>query len=110
ITTFTATDAVGVSGYLVTESSTPPSAGASGWTASAPTTYAVATAGSYTLYPWAKDAADHVSAVYGSPASVSVCLSSITVTSNADSGAGTLRQAIADACSGGTVNFHSSLS
>ncbi|MEI7849457.1 MAG: choice-of-anchor Q domain-containing protein, partial [Chloroflexota bacterium] len=33
------------------------------------------------------------------------CLSAITVTSNADNGAASLRQAVADACSGGTINF-----
>ena len=33
------------------------------------------------------------------------CLHAITVTNNADSGAGSLRQAIADACSGGTLTF-----
>ncbi len=36
ITTLTATDTVGVTGYLVNESSTKPSAGASGWSASKP--------------------------------------------------------------------------
>lgn len=72
ITTFTATDAVGVTGYKITESSTPPAAGAAGWTASAPTTYTVAANGNYTLYPWAKDAMGNVSSVYGSPASVEV--------------------------------------
>jgi hypothetical protein len=72
ITAFAASDAVGVSGYLITESATPPSAGAAGWAASAPTTYIVAGDGSYTLYPWAKDAAGNVSAAYGSPAGVTV--------------------------------------
>ncbi len=52
-----------------------------GWTASAPTTYAVAGDGSYTLYPWAKDATGNVSAVYGSPASVSVDTTRPAVTS-----------------------------
>jgi len=33
------------------------------------------------------------------------CSSSVTVADNADSGAGSLRQAIADVCSGGTINF-----
>jgi CSLREA domain-containing protein len=110
ITAFTASDTVGVTGYKITEDSTPPSAGASGWTGSVPTTYAVASTGSYTLYPWAKDAAGNVSSVYGSPASITVCYSSITVTSDADSGAGTLRQAIADACAGATINFDDALS
>jgi hypothetical protein len=72
ITAFTASDAVGVTGYKITTSSTPPAAGAVGWSVSAPTTYTVGSAGTYTLYPWAKDAAGHVSAVFGSPRNVTV--------------------------------------
>jgi len=72
INTFTASDNVGVTGYLITESSTPPSSGAAGWSASKPTTFTVAGQGVHTLYPWAKDAAGYVSSVYGSPASVDV--------------------------------------
>ncbi|MBI4721310.1 MAG: hypothetical protein HY770_08855, partial [Chitinivibrionia bacterium] len=70
ITTFTATDAVGVTGYMVTESSAPPAAGAAGWTATAPVDFVFATAGAKTLYAWAKDAAGNVSA----PASASVTI------------------------------------
>src|SRR6185295_18853102 len=81
IPTFSAADNVSVTGYTITESSTPPSAGASGWTGAAPATYTVGGDGSYTLYPWAKDAAGNVSAVYGSPASVSVDTSAPTVSS-----------------------------
>jgi predicted outer membrane repeat protein len=81
ITAFTATDALDVTGYMITQSSTPPSAGAAGWSASAPTTYIVASEGSYTLYPWAKDAAGNVSSVSGSPATVSVDTTVPTVTS-----------------------------
>ena len=72
INTFTAGDNVAITGYLITTSSTQPAAGAAGWTAGAPVTYTVAVDGAYTLYPWAKDAAGNVSAVSGSPASVSV--------------------------------------
>ncbi len=72
ITAFTASDNDSVAGYLITESSTAPSAGDSGWTGSAPTTYTVGSSGIYTLYPWAKDAAGNVSAVYGSPVNVTV--------------------------------------
>ncbi len=36
---------------------------------------------------------------------VTACSTPITVTSNADSGAGTLRQALLDVCAGGTINF-----
>ncbi len=72
IMAFTTLDDVSVSGYLITTSSTPPSASDSGWTGSAPTTYTVGSSGIYTLYPWAKDAAGNVSAVYGSPVNVTV--------------------------------------
>ena len=79
---FTATDnggGSGVAGYLVTTTSAQPSAGAAGWTSSPPTTYTAAGQGSYTLYPWAKDGANNVSAVYGSPVTVVVDLTKPTV-------------------------------
>ncbi|QXE90538.1 Ig-like domain-containing protein [Geomonas subterranea] len=69
---FAATDNTGVTGYIITTSSTAPLAGAAGWTATAPTSYTVAADGSYTLYPWAKDAAGNVSNVYASPVAVFV--------------------------------------
>jgi hypothetical protein len=81
ITAFTASDEIGVTGYTITESATPPAAGAAGWSTSAPTTYTVGSDGSYTLYPWAKDATGNVSQVYSSPASVSVDTSSSTIIS-----------------------------
>lgn len=62
ITTFTATDAVGVTGYLITESATTPLVGAAGWTGTAPTSYTATGTGSVALYAWAKDAAGNVSA------------------------------------------------
>lgn len=58
ITTFTATDGTGVTGYRITESSSAPS---SGWSSSAPTSYTFSSAGSKTLYAWARDAAGNVS-------------------------------------------------
>ena len=109
ITSFTASDNVSVTAYLISQTNTQPAANDSGW-GSLPSTYTVGSLGDYTLYPWAKDAADNVSAVYGSPAAVTVCYPSVTVTSNADSGAGTLRQAIADTCAGGTITFYTALS
>ena len=57
----TASDNVGVTGYLVTESSTKPSATAAGWTSAKPASYTFASAGAKTLYAWAKDAAGNVS-------------------------------------------------
>jgi hypothetical protein len=63
--TVKATDNVGVTGYLVNENPTKPSASASGWTASAPTSYTFGGAGSQTLYAWAKDAAGNIGGIYG---------------------------------------------
>ncbi len=62
VTTFTATDNVAVTGYILTETATAPTAGATGWSATPPANYTFATAGSKTLYAWAKDAAGNVSA------------------------------------------------
>src|SRR5271157_5579417 len=61
VTSFTATDNVGVAGYMLTESATAPSSSATGWSATAPTTYTFTSAGTKTLYAWAKDAAGNVS-------------------------------------------------
>jgi hypothetical protein len=62
ISSFNATDNVGVTGYVVTETATAPSATASGWSATAPTSYTFTTAGNEALYAWAEDAAGNVSA------------------------------------------------
>lgn len=70
ITAFTASEA-GVY-FIVTESSTPPAVGAAGWNLTAPTTYTVATDGTFTLYPWVKDSSGNISSVFGSPRTVVV--------------------------------------
>ena len=77
ISSFTATDNVGVTGYLVTSSSTAPSASASGWSSTAPTSYVFSASGSQTAYAWAKDAAGNVSAAKS--AGVTITLSGTTV-------------------------------
>ncbi|MDD2735671.1 MAG: hypothetical protein PHF56_17175, partial [Desulfuromonadaceae bacterium] len=61
ISSLTATDNVGVTGYMVTESATAPAASASGWSASAPASFSFTSAGTKTAYAWAKDAAGNVS-------------------------------------------------
>ena len=61
ITAFTATDNVGVTGYLLTETATVPAAAAAGWSATAPTSYTFGSTGAKTLYAWTKDAAGNVS-------------------------------------------------
>jgi hypothetical protein len=86
ITVFTASDNLGVTGYKITESAAAPLPDDSGWVASAPTTYAVAGPGRYTLYPWTKDAGGNVSAVYASPASVIVTNAAVLKSISAQDG------------------------
>jgi len=62
ISSFSATDNVGVTGYLITESASTPVASAAGWTATAPTSFTFSSAGTKAAYGWAKDAAGNVSA------------------------------------------------
>ena len=62
VTSLTATDDVGVTGYLITTSSTAPSATDAGWTTNAPTSFTFSAAGTQTAFAWAKDLAGHVSA------------------------------------------------
>jgi hypothetical protein len=61
VSNFSASDNVGVAGYLITESATPPAAGATGWSSSAPSSLSFSGSGSRTAYAWAKDAAGNVS-------------------------------------------------
>ncbi len=65
-----ATEEKGVFGYLLTESSAPPSPGASGWSTAPPTSYTFTSEGAKTLYAWAKGATGLVSA--SSSASVTI--------------------------------------
>jgi hypothetical protein len=58
---FTATDNVAVTGYMLTETGIAPAAGDGGWGISPPTHYTFSVAGVATLYAWAKDAAGNVS-------------------------------------------------
>jgi hypothetical protein len=62
ISSFTATDNVGVTGYKLTTSVTKPLASGAGWTVNPPKNYTFPTAGTKTLRAWAKDAAGNVSA------------------------------------------------
>jgi hypothetical protein len=62
ISALAASDNVGVTGYMVNESSTKPASNAAGWSTTPPSSYTFASAGTKTLYAWAKDAAGNVSA------------------------------------------------
>jgi len=78
ITSFTATDNVGVTGYRVTETSVAPLAGAGGWSGSTPTSYTCSSAGARTLYAWAKDAAGNISASVSGSVTVTLLIVSQT--------------------------------
>src|SRR3989339_419856 len=61
ITTLSATDSTGVTGYLLSESSTTPSASSGSWSSTPQTSYTFTSAGTKTLYAFAKDLAGNVS-------------------------------------------------
>jgi hypothetical protein len=87
ISSFTATDVIGVTGYMVSESSAAPSAGNAGWSLLPPTNYTFTTAGTKTLYAWAKDASGNVST--SKSASVTINLTqTISAASNSGGGGG----------------------
>jgi hypothetical protein len=71
----TATDSIGITGYMITESATAPAASAVGWITTSPTTFTFTAEGSKTAYAWAKDAAGNVSA--SRSASVNITLPDI---------------------------------
>ena len=58
---FTATDDVAVTGYLITEDGTAPSAASPGWTVAPPAFHTFSTEGANTIYAWVKDADGSVS-------------------------------------------------
>lgn len=62
IDTLTASDDEGVTGYLVTETATPPAATDGGWQAAPPATYTFTGTAITTLHAWARDAVGNVSA------------------------------------------------
>ena len=62
LSNFTATDNVGVTGYLVNETAAVPSLSNSRWSSTAPATYQALSTGTKTLYAWAKNAAGNISA------------------------------------------------
>jgi len=61
ISTFSATDNISITAYLITQSAVAPLPTATGWTAVAPTSYTVSGCGSKTLYAWVKDVSGNVS-------------------------------------------------
>lgn len=67
INSFSATDDVSVSGYLITESAAIPSLGNPSWSGSAPSSFTLSSSGSTTLYAWARDASGKISSSLSDP-------------------------------------------
>lgn len=84
ITEFTATDNIAVTGYMLTESSSPPSADDFGWSENTQTTYTFFSQGFHALYAWAKDAAGGVSKSRND--SVTITLPGDTISPNEPTG------------------------
>jgi hypothetical protein len=77
ITTFTATDNVGVTGYCVTTTNS--SSGCS-WSTSAPTSMTFASSGAQTAYAWAKDAAGNISTPVSATTTITLSSTPPTIT------------------------------
>jgi hypothetical protein len=72
INNLNATHAGGIAGYLITESATKPSPADPKWVATVPTSWIAEGRGSVTFYPWAKDAAGNISALFASPRTLTI--------------------------------------
>lgn len=81
VTGLTASDNIGVSGYLVTENATAPSASTGGWTASPPANFTFSSFGTKTAYAWAKDAAGNISASRSATVNMQITSSVSTIIS-----------------------------
>ena len=64
VTSFSADDNVGVTGYLITETPAPPLATFADWSNDWPSGYTCSSPGDKTLYAWAKDRAGNVSSPF----------------------------------------------
>ncbi len=62
VLTFSATDNVGIAGYMITETTDSPDASDVNWSTNAPELYTLASSGTYTLYAWVKDKQGNISA------------------------------------------------
>jgi predicted outer membrane repeat protein len=98
----------GVSGYMITTSPLPPLASDPNWLSQIPKSFGLPGPGGYVLFPWAKNG-DGVSQPPAFARKVFVCAPTIQVSSAADSGEGSLRQALVDICPKGTIGLAPSL-
>jgi Zn-dependent metalloprotease len=101
ISSFAATDGVGVTGYLVTESPATPAVTAAGWNSTPQTSFTFSGAGTKTAYAWAKDSAGNVS--LSLPATTTITLPGDGSCGTSNGGTFTTIPA-ANLCSAGTAS------
>lgn len=94
----------GISGYLITTSPDQPTASDPNWLPQLPKSFRLPGPGGYILYPWAKNG-EGVSPLSAFLAKVAACALNIPVSSTADAGPGSLRQALVDICPKGTIGL-----
>ena len=70
VKSFTATDNVEVSKYLITSSASTPTVGDAGWSSTPQTQFVFTSGGAKTLYAWAKDAAGNISTAATAPVTI----------------------------------------
>ncbi len=78
VSEFVSTDNIGISGYLLTETSTVPDADDTSWSDSVPAWYTFSSTGTKTLYAWVKDAAGNISGMQS--ATVIITLPAVSFT------------------------------
>lgn len=72
VSTFAATDNVGVTGYMISQSPNSPRASEVGWSLVPPTQFVFVAGGLQTVYAWARDAAGNVSASYSAQVNITL--------------------------------------
>ena len=101
ITTLSATDSTGVTGYLLSESSTTPSASSGSWSSTPQTSYTFTTQGTKTLYAFAKDLAGNVS--LSSSDTITITLPVVTPPAGGGGGGGGASSTTTITCPTGTT-------
>ncbi|HZW39146.1 MAG TPA: T9SS type A sorting domain-containing protein [Ignavibacteriaceae bacterium] len=84
VSTFTATDNVGVTGYLLSQTATTPSVSSTAWRSSKPTSYTFSSSGLKTLYAWVKDAAGNISSPLSDGITITVSLLTVNPDASQD--------------------------
>lgn len=104
ITALGATDNVGVTGFMVKQSSRTPSATAEGWSQTTPSSYTFRSEGTKTLYAWAKDAAGNVSTSKSATVTITVGSTGGTGGGGTTGGTGGISGVVRDIVTGAAIS------